>query len=157
MKELPMSMPGFTAEHSLVPSSVEYHYAGSNTSNGVSPEFLDFVKEAFESVVDGLSKTFDALADSTKIAFDALKNAASHAGRQYTCSQMMAGMFECNASSPALGVADITKRCVNESGGEPAIVAACGMVGAAFYPLLTEYCKNPQARSQGQLISQVCG
>jgi hypothetical protein len=45
----------------------------------------------------------------------------------------------------------------NESGGEPAILTACTAVGVAFYPLLTEVCKNPQARSQGQIISQVCG
>jgi hypothetical protein len=34
---------------------------------------------------------------------------------------------------------------------------ASGAIAAAFYPLLTTYCKSPEGKSQADIINQVCG
>jgi hypothetical protein len=153
-----MSMPGFTAEQSLVPSSVEYHYSGSATADGVSPEFLDFVKEAFESIGDALSSAVSSAADGIRNAINALNHAGQSAGQSFTCSGMLGNMFRCNGASPEIGIAQMTSSCFNKAAEiGPEAFPICGALAGSFYPLLTAYCKSPEGKSQADIINQVCG
>jgi hypothetical protein len=152
-----MSIPGFTAEQSLVPSSVEYHYPLSSTGAGVSPEFLDFIKEAFESVASGIEDAAKAAADGLKKAFDAL-NSGGGGGGSFTCNNVVTGLFRCNGTQPLLSIAQMTNNCLQKAAEaeSPLAGAACAAIAAALYPLLNEYCKSPGGKSQAALINQVC-
>jgi hypothetical protein len=151
-----MSMPGFTAEQSLVPSSVEYQYAGSANLNGVSPQVLDFIKEAFESVVDPLKTAAQAAASGIKNAINGLNQAAQGSGQTITCAGMLGSMFRCNGASPAIALSQMTQSCFNRAAEVPEALPLCGLLAGSFYPLLTAYCKNPEGQSQAQIINQVC-
>jgi hypothetical protein len=152
-----MSMPGFTAEQSLLPSSVEYHYSGSANLHGVSPEFLDFIKEAFESVVDPLRTAAQAAAAGIKNAINGLNQAGQGTGQTITCSGMLGSMFRCNGASPAMAVGQMTQSCLSRAAEVgPEALPLCGLLAGSFYPLLTAYCKNPEGQSQAQIINQVC-
>jgi hypothetical protein len=151
-----MSMPGFTAEQSLVPSSVEYHYSDPATLHGVSPEFLDFIKEAFESVVDPLKTAAQAAATGLQNAFKNLNQAAG-GGQTFSCRGMLGNMFQCNGANPAIGIAQMTQSCMGRAAEVgPEAIVACGAIAASFYPLLKTYCNNPEGQSQAQILNQVC-
>jgi hypothetical protein len=146
---IPMSMPGFTAEQSLLPSSVEYHYSGSANLHGVSPEFLDFIKEAFESVVDPLKTAAEAAASGIKNAINGLNQAGQGTGQTFTCSGMLGNMFRCSGANPAIGVAQMTQSCFSRAAEVgPEAFPLCGALAGAFYPLLTAYCKSPEGRAR---------
>jgi hypothetical protein len=151
-------MPGFTAEQSLVPSSIEYHYSSAATLHGVSPEFLDFVKEAFESVVDPLKTAAQAAASGIKAAISNLNQAGQAGGQTFSCSGMIGNMFRCNGASPGIGIAQMTQSCLGKAAEVgPEAIPACGAIAAAFYPLLKTYCQSPEGKSQADIINQVCG
>jgi hypothetical protein len=157
-----MSIPGFTAEHSLTPSSVDYHYPSSSTDAGVSLEVLDFVKEAFESVIgpvaDALKDALSAAASGLKNAFNNVNSGGGQARQYFSCNNVIVGMFGCNGATPALSIAQMTQSCMRQAAetDNPLAVAACPAIAAAFYPLLTQYCKSPEGMSQADLINQAC-
>lgn len=154
-----MAMPGFTAEHSLQPALVNYthgsvHHAGSGRGY-VSPQFLDFIKEAFEKIVEGLSAAARATAEGVKTAFEKLNDLAKRQGQSFACGNWVMTMLKCNGNSPAMAMAQMTSDCVRSSGGNPALAAACAAMGAAVYGLAVEYCKSP-GQSTAPFIQAAC-
>ena len=70
-----MSMPGFTAEQSLCPLECRISLFRFRNLDGVSPQFLDFIKEAFESIVDPLTTAAQAAANGIRDAINSLNKA----------------------------------------------------------------------------------
>lgn len=126
-----MAIPGFTAEQCLA------------TPGAVSPQFLDFVKEAFESIGHEISSAAQSAASAVASAFSQLSSSASSAGQQFVCGSFVTSMMQCNGNSPAMAALQIAQQCLSRTQEVPEAAALCPGLGASIYALAQEYCKNP--------------
>src|SRR3954469_22141773 len=83
-----MGRAGFSAANSLQPSVASYTNGAvwnGGDPGAVSPEFLDFIKEAFESVGSALSSAAQAAAGAIAGAFSKLSSGGG-GGQPFLCS-----------------------------------------------------------------------
>jgi hypothetical protein len=157
-----MAMPGFSAADSLQPSVANYTNGAvwnGGDPGAVSPEVLDFIKEAFESVGTLLSGAAQVAVSSVASAWHGLNSLiSSHEGSHgdpFICSTFVGEMLECSGGAPAMAAADMTTRCVSRVGEDVEFGPACVALGAAVYALALEYCKNP-GLGKNTFIQQAC-
>ena len=144
-----MSMPGFGAEQSLRPSTVTYNHAAVWSGGGgrgyVSPQFLDFIVEAIEKVVDSFSKAFTAAAAAIQKAFESGGSAA-----QGECKSLVGQFLTCPPPTPAV----IASQCVLYAKGNTYKFALCSGIATQIHEVAKEYCKNPGQRER--LLTETC-
>jgi hypothetical protein len=149
-----MSMPGFTADSSLAPTAGKY-YGGRSLSmesdDMVSPEFLGFIKEAFESVGSALSSAVVAGANALSNAISNMQSHGGPGGRPFVCGQWATTVVACKGKSPAYSQAEMLSRCAAIN---PAQMAICAVASAGLYPLVQQACA--QGSEMGQLVGRVC-
>lgn len=146
-----MSLPGFGAEQSLRPSSVTYNHAtvtGGGVRGGyVSPQFLDFIVEAVEKIVDSFSKLATAAAEAIKKAFE-------KGGRDATddCKSIVGLFIRC----PPPGVVEITGYCGIWSKGDVRKFGLCTALAPHIETLAKEYCSGG-GKNKDSYVKQACG
>jgi hypothetical protein len=149
-----MSMPGFTASNSLGPSAYAYNGALSlrdSAPDAVVPEFLDFIKEAFESITGGFSDALQAAANALKNAIDKI-NSGGGGQPPFVCGQWATRFLACNGNSTRYSQGEMMAACI---GSNPAQSIICAGITASMYSVLQQGCQqNPNGI--GQLLGQIC-
>jgi prephenate dehydratase len=142
-----MALPGFTAEQSIRPALVNYTHGAAfaeGTGRGyVSPQFLDWVKEAFESVGSALSSAAQTAASAISSAISKLNSAGQGAGQSFSCSNFVSQMLVCNGNSPVMAAAQMAQQCLSRTAEIPEAAAICPALAASVYELAQQYCQNP--------------
>ncbi|HVG34089.1 MAG TPA: hypothetical protein VM911_13455 [Pyrinomonadaceae bacterium] len=149
-----MSMPGFTATNSLAQTEGNYYGGRSLSIEGddmVDPQFLGFIKEAFESIGSALSSAVMAGADALSNALSNLRDKGGPGGRPFVCGQWVTTVLACSGKSPAYSQAEMLARCISTN---PAQMAVCAVASAGLYPLVQQACA--QGSDTGQLLGRVC-
>lgn len=149
-----MSMPGFTASNSLGPSAYSYNGATSlrdSAPDAVVPEFLDIIKEAFESITSGFSNALQAAANALKDAINKL-NSGGNGQPPFVCGQWATRFLACNGNSTRYSQGEMMAACIASN---PAQTAICVGITASMYSILQQGCQqNPNGI--GQLLGQIC-
>jgi hypothetical protein len=154
-----MSLPGFTAEQSLVRSSVEYHSVGAGTPYGVSPEGIG-ITDAWEHITHGIQ---EGLQTGLPKLGALLKGIGGHPGDPGTsgfdCFGFATNLFRCNGTSAVMTWWDVYNGCVSAGGADGGFwgFATCSAIAGAAVPLMQEYCKSPGADTPYSLAHQLCG
>jgi hypothetical protein len=153
-----MSTPGFSAELSLRRGRYSYThgapavYAGAGGE--ISPQFLDWIKEGFESLGSGLSTAADVAASAISSALSELGNGGGR-NPSFQCSPFVSAFLSCGPNGPAVSAAQITQQCVTRAMEVPEFLPLCVGLGASIWQLSNEFCKNP-TQDPSPYIQKAC-
>jgi hypothetical protein len=152
-----MATPGFTAEASLRPGTHAYtHGAPASFGGEISPQFLDFIKEAVESVGSALSTAAQGIASSIASSLSSLgKGGGGNPNQPFVCSTFVGSFMSCSGNSAALSSAQIAQQCVSRAAEVPELLPLCAGLAVSIYALAGEYCKNP-SQDVTPFIQQAC-
>ncbi|MEO7170812.1 MAG: hypothetical protein V4610_05770 [Pseudomonadota bacterium] len=150
-----MSMPGFTATNSLTPTTGAYYGGASlliDSDGMVEPQFLDFIREAIESIGDALSSAARAAISGLSDAISNMQNGQGQRG--FACSSWIGMFARCNGRSPNASYAEMLTKCIESNRTSPDGAIKCSTVVSAFYPLMQKVCS--EGGNTGNLLNDVC-